>query len=345
MKKVLTVLAIYLVIGIVISLGLLFFAENYIVALNQTSTFDSKEQKNEDMRDVLSVANKVTVPDDEYNVQYSHDNKYYTYLKDSKIYINSIEDGTNVTTIEDTETDGICFYELLYDKNMIIYFTEDKGSASSTIRLKTYNIDTEKTGIYNKFVIYNFSKIKQMHMSPVINIIYINVEVKSKTATSNTIYSINLFNSMGIVKSGVQIEDFRMLQYTDNVYYKYANGNIYYNSSLLSIFGEKVDMIGLDSNDNMYFYGKESKNKVYKVKGTRLLKTIKLSDSDVIKTYSNNENVYVVYPTYVICVSGDNPYFRVSRMTKYVDFVAVKGNKIYLKTANNILTLSDLIGE
>ena len=60
MKKVLTVLAIYLVIGIVISLGLLFFAENYIVALNQTSTFDSKEQKNEDMRDVLSVANKVT---------------------------------------------------------------------------------------------------------------------------------------------------------------------------------------------------------------------------------------------------------------------------------------------
>lgn len=136
-----------------------------------------------------------------------------------------------------------------------------------------------------------------------------------------------------------------MLQYTDNVYYKYANGNIYYNSSLLSIFGEKVDMIGLDSNDNMYFYGKESKNKVYKVKGTRLLQTIKLSDSDVIKTYSNNENVYVVYPTYVICVSGDNPYFRVSRMTKYVDFVAVKGNKIYLKTANNILTLSELIGE
>ena len=164
-------------------------------------------------------------------------------------------------------------------------------------------------------------------------------------ATTNTIYSIDLFNSMGAVRSGVQIDSFLMLQLTNNVYYKYSNSNIYYGYTKLNFFNEKVEMIGIDKDDNVYFIGLESKNKVYKVNRTRLVKTIELTDTDVVKTYSNNQEVYVVYPTYVLCVSSQNPYFRVGRLTKYVEFVAVKGNMMYLKTSNNVLTMTELIKE
>ena len=344
MRKVLTVLAIYFVCAIAISLTLLFTVENYIISLNQTSAIDTSDT-GEEKENFLELKDKVILPEDQYNVQFSYDNKYYTYLKDSKIYIYSIEDNKEVKVIEDETNDGIVFYELLYDKNMIIYFTETKAKSSSTLRLKTYNIDSKTEGTFNKFTVYNFSKIKQMHMSPVINIIYINVETGKGNSTSNTVYSIDLFNSLDAVRSGVQIDSIRMLQYTNRVYYQYANGNVYYGYTKLNIFKEDVEMIGGDSDDNMYFRGLESKNKIYKVNKTKLVETIELTDTDIVKTYSNNEDVYVVYPTYVLCVSSENPYFRVGRLTKFVEFVAVKGDKIYLKTSNNVLTMTDLIKE
>lgn len=344
MRKVLTVLAIYFVCAIAISLTLLFTVENYIISLNQTSAIESSENS-EEKENFLELKNKVILPDDKCNVQFSYDNKYYTYLKDSKIYIYSIEDNKEIKVIEDTVHDGIVYYELLYDKNMIIYFTQNKAKSSSTLQLKTYNIDSKTEGTFNKFTVYNFSKIKQMHMSPVINIIYINVEIKSGNSTTNTVYSIDLFNSLDAVRSGVQIDNVMMLQYINKVYYQYSNGSIYYGYTKLNIFKENVEMIGIDSDDNVYFRGLESKNKIYKVHGTKLIDTIELTDTDIVKTYSNNMDVYVVYPTYVLCVSAENPYFRVGRLTKFVEFVAVKGDKIYLKTSNNVLTMTELIKE
>ena len=350
MKKVLTILLVFLLSGIGITLILLFSVENYIVKLNQTSAIETTTNTENEEISYLNVANKVILPGDEQNVQFSYDNKYYTYLKDNKIYIYTIDKNEEVKVLEDNVNDGIIYYELLYDKNMIVYFTETKAKSSSTLQLKTYNIDSKTEGTFNKFTVYNFYKIKSMHMSPVINIIYINVEIGNANSSTNTVYSIDLFNSLDIIKSGVQIEKHIMLQYTNNVYFQYSNGSIYYwspyyGNTRLTFFNEDVDMIGLDSDDNVYFLGKESKNKIYKVNKTKLVKTIELTDNDVVKTYSNNKNVYVVYPTYVVCVSADNPYFRVCRLTKYVEFVTVKGNKVYLKTLSGVLTLTDIIKE
>ena len=350
MRKVLTTLFIFFVSGIIISLILLTVAENFIINLNQSSAIETAKKDSNNDKSYLDISNKVVLPSEEYNVQFSYDNKYYTYLKDNKIYIYSIDKNEEIKVIEDTVNDGIVFYQLLYDKNMIVYFTEKKAKNSSTLQIKTYNIDSKTEGTFNKFTVYNFNKIKAMHTSPVINILYINVEIGSGNNTTNTIYTIDLFNSLDVVKSGVQIKNHIMLQYTDNVFFEYSNGNIYYwspysGNTRLTFFNEDVEMIGLDKDDNVYFIGKESKNKIYKVNKTRLVKTIELTDKDVVKTYSNNRAVYVVYPTYAVCVSAENPYFRVCRLSKYVDFMAVRGNKVYLKTSSGILTLVDLVKE
>ena len=80
-------------------------------------------------------------------------------------------------------------------------------------------MSSQKKSEYNTFNVINFSKIKDMNMSPVINIIYINVETKSASATNNILYRIDLFNSMAQVKSGVIINRLLMLQQRDRIYY------------------------------------------------------------------------------------------------------------------------------
>ncbi len=340
MKKFLLYIAIFFASGTLITVSALTFVDNFIYSLSQTSAIETSSLEDETK---IKDGEQIKLPEKEIEIQYSVDNKYYTYLKDSKIHINSLDDGKEVEVIQ--EDDPICYYNLLYDKNLIIYFTEEKNDYSSKLTLRTYEMSSQKKSEYNTFNVINFSKIKDMNMSPVINIIYINVETKSASATNNILYRIDLFNSMAQVKSGVIINRLLMLQQRDRIYYEDKNGNLYSSYGMVSLFRNPVDLIGLDYDDNLYYIDSESKKTIYKVKDNVLVDTIKLSDSDLVTTYSNNYGVYIVYPTYVINVAGEDPYKRIGKFSKYVTFEAIKGNVMYLRTSNNILIKSDLIEE
>lgn len=337
MKKVLVYLALFFASGTLITVVALTFVDNFIYSLGQTSAITTSQTTTSQLKD----GTKVELPTDVSEIQYSFDNKYYTYLKDNKIYINDIEEGKNVDIIE--EESPICYYNLLYDKNLIMYFTEDKQDSSSKITLRTYEIANKKKNEYNKFTVRNFSRIKDMNMSPIINIIYINVETKTSSTTNNVLYRIDLFNSMSQVKSGVIIDKLIMLQHKDRIYYENSKGSVYSTYGLLSIFKKDVGMIGLDYDDNLYFIDTEERKTVYKVSNNKIVDTIELSDSDLVTTYSNNYGVYLVYPTYVINVAGEDPYKRIGKFSKYVKFEAIKDNIMYLRTSNNILISTQLL--
>ena len=57
-----------------------------------------------------------------------------------------------------------------------MYFVEDTSGSYTTLTLRTFEIATQRTTDYNDFNVTNFSRIKDITMSPLINIIYINVE-------------------------------------------------------------------------------------------------------------------------------------------------------------------------
>ena len=343
MKNFLVYLAIFATIGTIITVIGLTVLDGFIYSLSQSSGVESTNVKTNKANEIKEV-NKFKIEDGATSFQYAFNNKYYTYLKDSKVYINTTADAKNVDILE--ETNPICYYNLLYDKNLILYFTEEKGANSSKLQLKTYEITTKKKMEYNVFTVNNFSAIKDMNMSPIINMIYINVETKTKTLTNNIIYKVNLFNSMTQVKSGIIVDKMVMLQHTDKIYYEDNKSNIYLGNGMINLFKEKVDMLGVDYDDNLYFLSKENKDKVYKVTNNKIAKTITLSDKDVVKSYYNNEGVFLVYPTYVINVAGEDPYKRIGRVSKYVDFQAIKSDIMYLKTNdNNIIKTKILIEE
>ncbi|MEG1059329.1 MAG: hypothetical protein RSD14_04180 [Clostridia bacterium] len=342
MKNFFGYLAIFFAIGTIITVTGLTILDHFIYSVSQSSVIEPSLEKGK--KDAIKAQNsKIKIEDGATSIQYSYNNKYYTYLKDSKIYINTTADGKNVDVIEEKE--NICYYNLLYDKNLILYFTETKNGASSKLQLKTYEINTKKKMEYNKFNVNNFSEIKDMNMSPIINIIYINVEIKGAKTTNNIIYRIDLFNSMSQVKSGLLVKQMIMLQHKDRIYYEDIKSNIYMGNTLINLFKEKVEMVGIDYDDNLYFLSSSTKNKVYKVKDNKIQKTIQLSDTDVVRTYTNNEGAYIIYPTYVINVAGEDPYKRIGKLSRFVEFQAIKGDTMYVKTADNEIAKTKIIVE
>ncbi len=338
MKKFFMYIAVFFFVGTILTTSSLAILDNFIYKLSQTSIIGNSPVSAS--KEEIKSITKIVLPNDVENIEYSHNNKYYVYLKDSKIYINNISDGKNVTTIEDG---NICYIKLLYDKNMILYFTESKTTNVSKIVLKTYQIDNKQKNKYNEISVNNFVAIKDMNMSPIINIIYFNVQTKNGTTEKNSIYRVDLFNNISLIKSGSVYNKMIMLQHKDMVYYEDENYNVYYGSSSLNIFKEKVEMIGIDEDDNLYFLSKNKKDTVYKVKNNKITEKIDLSDTDLVKTYYNNYGVYLIYPNYIINVASSEPYKRIGRLSKYVSFEALKGNKIYLRTTDNLLISTKVI--
>ena len=327
-KKLFINLAIYWAIGTIVTVVALYLVERYVISLSGADVNENKKENKEKGVKTINISKNAK------DIQYSYDNKYYTYLFDSKVYIGSLESGEIIDTIE--ESNPICYFDLLYDKNLILYFTKTNNGTSATLKLTTYDIGTKRKIEYNTFTVKNFSKIKNMDMSPVINMIYINVEQKTGNSTNNIIYKINLFNTMSQIKSGLIVDRMIMLQQTDRVYYEDSNSNIYYSNSKLGIFKEKVNMIGIDTEDILYFISQDN-SKVYKVKNNKITDTIELKDKDVKSTYYNNERVFVIYSDYVIEVSSDKPLESIGKIPNNVSFEAIKSDKMYVRVDDDTI--------
>lgn len=327
-KKLFINLAIYWAIGTIVTVVALYLVERYVISLSGADVNENKKENKEKGVKTINISKNAK------DIQYSYDNKYYTYLFDSKIYIGSLESGEIIDTIE--ESNPICYFDLLYDKNLILYFTKTNNGTSATLKLTTYDIGTKRKIEYNTFTVKSFSKIKNMDMSPVINMIYINVEQKTGNSTNNIIYKINLFNTMSQIKSGLIVDRMIMLQQTDRVYYEDSNSNIYYSNSKLGIFKEKVNMIGIDTEDILYFISQDN-SKVYKVKNNKITDTIELKDKDVKSTYYNNERVFVIYSDYVIEVSSDKPLESIGKIPNNVSFEAIKSDKMYVRVDDDTI--------
>lgn len=340
MKKFLTYFSVFFMVGTAITIGALAFIENYIYNLNNSSvTVGLVDTQNNEPN--IKENTSIILPEGAQNVEFSFDNKYYTYLLDNKIYINSIKDGSAVDKI--TEDLPICYYKLLYDKNRIMYFIEDKSVSSSYLHLMTYEISSKKKSEYNKLNVYNFSKVIDIYSSPIINIMYFDVETKTGSTVKNNIYRIDLFNNLSKYLTSNSFENAYMLQTKDKIYYQDEKQNTYSSGSYVSLFNEKVKLIGIDGSDNIYFLAEKTKNKVYKVNNGKIAEKIELKDSEVMTTYCNHEGVYVVYSNYIINVSGKEPNKKVGRMSDYVTLLAIKGDCMYIKTMSNIIIKTNMV--
>lgn len=349
MKKFLVKLFVCVLVGTLITFGTLKFVDGYLYKVSQSSYVTAETYRTSTETEIKSEE-LLTIPENATQLQFSYNNKYYAYLEDGSIHINNIEDGSEASVV--TEEYPICYFYMQYDKNSIMYFVEDTTGAYTTLTMKTYEINTQKITEYNDIDVTNFSRVKDITMSPLLSVIYINIETKSGMSTNNTVYKIDLFNSMSRVRSGTILSTIRMLQHVDRLYYGDTDGGVYTSGATINylVGYADVDLIGINANlessdddEKLYLLDTTKNDKVYVVQNSQIIDTIYLSDTDIVATYNEYGDVYLIYPTYILNITGENPYKRVAKLSRYVTFEAIKDDVVYLRTSNNKIVTTTLL--
>ena len=352
MKKFIKTTLLCIIIGTLITFGVLKFVDYKLYHFLQSSYLEVDTYRTSSLAEIKST-DLISIPDNAELLQFSYNNKYYTYLEEGRVHVYSTDTKEEVTVVE--EDYPICYYYLAYDKNLILYFIEDTNGSYTSITAKNFDIATErKTSYYGMDIdVYNFSRIKDITMSPLLSIIYLNIETKSGFGTSNTVYMINLFNDIGQVRSGSILTKIRMLQHVNRLYYQDTDGGVYSTAygTINNLFNyADVELIGIDSrlataddDEKLYLLNTETKDRVYVVSNRQLIDTIMLTDTDVVTWYNDYNDVYLVYPTYILNLTGKNPYKRIAKLSKYVKFEAIKGDMVYLRTSNNKIISTKLL--
>ncbi|MEG1705802.1 MAG: hypothetical protein RR290_04440, partial [Clostridia bacterium] len=75
----------------------------------------------------------------------------------------------------------------------------------------------------------------------------------------------------------------------------------------------------------------------------KIIEKIELTDTDVINWYSDNTNVYLIYPTYILNISSKSPYKRLAKLSEFVAFETIKENTLYLRTKDNLIVSTKLL--
>ncbi len=348
MKKVFITLIVCIAVGTGLTFGILGAVNRYLYKISQSSYLEINTYRTSNQAEIKST-DMISVPDNADLLQFAYNNKYYAYLEDGSIHIYTTEDKKEYDIV--TEENPICYYYMLYDKNLIVYFIEDTYGSNTTLTIKSYEITTKKKTVFDDNDIYvsNFKRVKDITFSPLVNIFYVNIV----TGNTNSIYRIDLFNSISRVKSGSIYDKIRMFQHNDRLYYEDTAGGVYssYGGSVNSMFNyTDLELIGIDSKlaskddyEKLYLLDTKTNDRVYVVAGGELIDTIMLSDTDVVASYNEYNDVYLIYPTYILNLTGKNPYKRVAKLSKYVSFEAIKGDTVYLRTSNNKIITTTLL--
>lgn len=343
MKKFFIYLTSYIMIGTIITIAVLLIVDSCIYNIsNETVYVSSSNTYTKTTKSATNKYLKIKLSDaiNYNNIDISYDNKYYIYIKDNKVYINELEKNTNIRVISSDH--NIVYAKLLYDKNRIMYFTEEKKNNSSKLRLYSYEISSGVTTDFNTFNVSNFDKVIEVYSSPVINILYIDINTKDSSNNDyRLLYRIDLFNSMYVYARGINIQKCYMLQRKDRLYYEDNKGNIYVSGKKLYLFKESVNLIGIDEEDVVYFLN-TNKDTVYKVKNNVISEKISLNDKNVVDTYCNHKKVYLVYGEYVVDLTSSDITEKIAKLSNYVNFLAIKGDNIYLKLNTSTLIKTNI---
>ena len=177
----------------------------------------------------------VTIPNNIEDVKVSYSGRYISYFNNDKLYaINTKNGEDNEITIEDSNE--ILYADWIENVNRIILVIRD---INDRVQLYTYDISSRTEHKIKELGKYsNSMKINGLEVSSKTGVKYIAITWGSSRPT---IYRIDINETL--------------------TFYSYTNGK----SKKLSLnISGKIDVLGTDSNDNIYF-GEYEGDKIYRI--------------------------------------------------------------------------------
>jgi hypothetical protein len=300
----------YAVFTAVIMFIAIFFVNRSIVidtsAVAETGNIQTIETAGNTMSQSSISSSLINVPSGTEYLSFSSDGQYCIYLLDGSLYI--IDISTHKTIKQITDSNKITSAVIMYDRNIIIYFTikpatgNNGTSLQDEISLNTYNIDADVKLAQKTFSVSAGAVIKQADYSSQTGEVYFNI----KSDKNEQIYNFNLMKQLKKIFAGSQIVNMALANDSVTLYYEKNNMLYCHMQPVKALKNKKISLLGCDMNDNVYVRSLNDKKYVYVIKGVSIIKTILLSDTGFSKVYSNKTNIYLIYSDYFIKLSPNS---------------------------------------
>ncbi|MDP4180341.1 MAG: hypothetical protein Q8942_04520 [Bacillota bacterium] len=209
------------------------------------------------------------IPSEASSLSVSFDGNYAAYLLEGKVCLYDLKNKEEKTSVTDSNGD-INYFKWLPDRNIIIYSVNSFGKNSETekILISTKDIETDNNHSYP--VISGLSKsseVTDIELSPLTNMVY----VKIKTSSSKSrIYKFDIMYQSNFVINVGNSATIKEANLSDKLFYEDSENRIQIwdgkrSSRTRLSYKNKVALIGLDSEDTVYFGETNSDGKLTKI--------------------------------------------------------------------------------
>ncbi len=296
--KIFMRIIIWVMISLTVQFAGLFYANNYLLASDDTSIKTKKVVKS----DPKKADAQINIPDNAKHINVSFDAKFLAYYDSDVLKVVNTKTGDE-KKVEFGEGVQVSFYKWLPDRNRMLIAEKETSNQASNFKLAYYDVDKDvKEDIKELDWADKKSEVEDIQASPLTNVIYVKVASSGKRSN---IYWINIMKEMKKVDTrSYQIGKIRIIPHEDKLIYEDLTHHRIYTTGQdepLAINGvNNPSLLGVDDNDNVYI-GETESDKVTKIfhgsikEGKNSLETINLGvavdKNDILIT--NQGKVYI----------------------------------------------------
>lgn len=256
--KALKRIIVWVLLSIVMQIAVLYYVDKYLFASGGVSATISTKKVVKEKEKKKNV--NIFVPEEAKQVAVSYDGNYLSYYKEDELKLIDAYTGEE-STVELEDKLSVSFYKWAPDRNIVLIAAKKQYNNSS--KYVFYSYDAER-GLKEKletkeqnetaFVASKSSNIEDLQLSPLTNMIYIKASLEG--GRSN-IQSINIMKRISKVDTqSYFIGDIKILPNDDRIAYEdFMKSRVYVTGKSKAISIEDVDklsLIGVDDNDNIY---------------------------------------------------------------------------------------------
>lgn len=338
-------IVLYIMIGIMLTLTPLYYVNN--ILLSDSSPIVIESSKDNGKKELEPLYSKVKLPDDAKYISMLYSGDHISYVDSGVLYIKNLKDDKMSSEI--TGDSPVIYAAPLYDRNIILYFTY-KGEK---LHVWTYELDSGIKKDQKSIVIEDLYCIRDVRFSSLMNVIYIDAQVKVSGAvndnTRNNTQNTNKGNPEDIANGAAKETSKVIAQETTKSTPKTNTSgtikdyiyriDIMKDTTLFSS-SKKITNMGLLYNEDELVYQDDAnniyiKNKIFEYNGYRKFNLLGIDRENkvYILPLENPSEMFIIKDRAVV-------------ETRYIDdkdytVCKDKGNEIYLVYKDHILDLPD----
>lgn len=204
--------------------------------------------------DTVGANWSIEIPNDASNPSVSYDGRYAAYFHGKKLVVMDVLKKKEIEAISD-ESDELTYYRWLPDRNMLIYASCSQIKKYNAVTITTYDVMSGEKRSYPEISELPLgSKVVEIELSPLTNIVYIKVKTGDERAK---IYRFNIMDNRKLIMNTELGTVIKETNYSDNLIYQAGNYEINVrdgnkNSVYTLKFKGKMALLGVDSEDKVY---------------------------------------------------------------------------------------------